>query len=207
MQPKRKKLPEALARSHNDSILSRSVRSPSRKGHTGLARMVLRQLMTRPARTVAGAVLAAVLTGIVVNALVMQRERRAAPFFVPTATPSPVIQPPASPPAIEAPVVEPPTRPADLGSLGDVAPAPPFRSGDPIRDLLRGDAGKETTHLTLSAQNALIKLGFPIKADGVAGASTVQAIQQFERTHGMPASGEITVKLIKQLGAAAAANH
>jgi peptidoglycan hydrolase-like protein with peptidoglycan-binding domain len=104
-------------------------------------------------------------------------------------------------------VVAPPARPADLGSQAEVAPAPPTRSTDPIRDLLRGDAGKETTHLTVSAQNALIKLGFPIKADGVAGASTVQAILQFEHARGMPPSGEITAKLIKQLGAAAAVNH
>jgi Putative peptidoglycan binding domain len=201
-------LPEALARSHNDSILSRSVRSSSRKGHTGFARIVLRQLMTRPARTVAGAVLAAVLTGIVVNALVMQKERRTAPFFVPVSVPSPVSQPPVAPEATEPPVAaQPPTRPVNLGSEAAVAPASPPRSGDPIRELLRGDASKDSTHLTMSAQNALIKLGFPIKADGVAGASTVQAIQQFERAHGMPPSGEITVKLIKQLGAAAAANH
>jgi hypothetical protein len=201
-------LPEALARSHNDSILSRSVRGSSRKGHLGLARIVLRQLMTRPARTVAGAILAAVLTGIVINALVMQRERRAAPFFVPVAIPAPIGQPPAVPVAAEAPAIaQPPTRPINLGSETDVASASPPRSGDPIRELLRGDAGRDSTHLTLSVQSALIKLGFSIKADGVAGASTVQAIQQFERSHGVPPSGEITAKLLKQLGAAAAANH
>ncbi len=174
--------------------------------------VAIRPLLSRPSRTIAGATLAAILTGIVVNALVMQKERHSAPFFA-APKPEPIaVEPPARPaPAMaeSAPVIaQPPARPADLGAATDSIPVPPARSGDPIRDLLRGDAAKDGTHLTIAAQNALIKLGFAIKADGVEGASTEQAIQQFERTHGLASSSEITAKLVKQLSAAAnAAAH
>jgi peptidoglycan hydrolase-like protein with peptidoglycan-binding domain len=105
----------------------------------------------------------------------------------------------------------PPARPAHLGAASEPAPptpppAPPApRSGDAIRDLLRSDSAKESAHLTLAAQSALVRLGYVLKADGVAGATTTQAIEMFERAHGMPASGEITPKLVKQLNAALAA--
>ena len=176
----------------------------------------MRRLLTRPARTIAGAVLAAVLTGIVVNALVLQKARRAAPSFAASKPPISDLQTAAPGPAAvqSAPLVaQPPARPVDLGATVDSIPVPPARSSDPIRDLLRGDAGhgdaaKESARLTVAAQNALIKLGFAIKADGVAGASTDQAIQQFERAHGLPQSTEITPRLVKQLAAAAnAAAH
>ena len=106
------------------------------------------------------------------------------------------------------PIAVPPARPAHLGAASEPAPAPAPpapRSGDAIRDLLRGDSAKETAHLTLAAQSALVKLGYVVKADGVAGATTTQAIEMFERAHGLPASGEITPKLVKQLNAALAA--
>ena len=197
------------------SILSAPAPNPARKGRESLAAHVMRRLFSRPARTIAGATLAAVLTGIVVNALVLQKGRRPpSPIAAarPAAAPAPVAATPAPPPATQGASVvaqsppalaEPPARPIDLGATVDSIPVPPTRGGDPIRDLLRGDAGKDAAHLTIAAQNALIKLGFAIKADGVAGASTVQAIQQFERAHGMPQSGEITPRLVKQLAAAA----
>jgi hypothetical protein len=200
-------VPEALARSHNDSILSRSARGASRKDRRGFAQTVVRRLLSRPARTVAGATLAAILTGIVINALVMQKEHRAAPLFGAPRPPTEISQPPAAPaPATAqgAPVAaQPPVRPAGLGAASDAAPIPPSRADDPIRDLLRGDAGKDPAHLTIAAQNALIKLGFAIKADGVVGASTEQAIQQFERAHGVAPSSEITPRIVKLLSAAA----
>jgi peptidoglycan hydrolase-like protein with peptidoglycan-binding domain len=102
----------------------------------------------------------------------------------------------------------PPTRPADLGALIESTSGSPH-GGDPIRDLLRSDSGGkdgDAKKLTIAAQSALIKLGFTIKADGVVGASTQQAIQQFERQHNLTPSGEITPKLVKQLNVAANAS-
>lgn len=205
-------MPEALARSHNDSVLSRPARTSSRKSKDSLVRTIVHAFLSRPARTIAGAVLAAVLTGIVINALLMQKERRSTPFFAAPKPATAVVEPPARPaPAIveSAPVVvQPPARPVDLGAASDPVPAPAPRSGDPIRDLLRSDGTKDGAHLTIAAQSALIKLGFAIKADGVVGASTEQAIQQFEHAHGLASSSEITPRLVKQLSAAAnAAAH
>ena len=204
-------MPEALARSRNDSVLSRSARSAS-KDRDSFLRAITRPLLSRPARTIAGASLAAVLTGIVVNALLMQKEHRSAPFFAAPKPATAAAEPPARPAAAPAPAIaesapviaQPPTRPAGLGAAGDAVPVPPARSGDAIRDLLRG-GDKDATHLTMAAQTALIKLGFALKADGVEGASTEQAIQQFEHAHGLAASSEITPKLVKQLSAAATA--
>src|SRR5579862_3451579 len=111
-----------------------------------MAQRMLRRLMTRPARTIAGAALTAVMVGVVVNALVLQKGRRVAPPAAPIATPgAAALAPPAAPapPVAPAPspaqpaatsadhtliVVQPPSRPADLGALIE-ATAP--RGGDP----------------------------------------------------------------------------
>jgi hypothetical protein len=210
-------LPEALARTHHDSVLSRPARAPQFDERTSMARAIMHRLMSRPARTIAGAVLTAVLTGIVINALLLQKSHRIAAVEPPALTKPPVAAAPAPvqvPPAAEsapAPApAQPPARPADLGALIDTTAAP-ARSGDPIRDLIRTDSGgkdaSDAKRLTIAAQTALIKLGFSIKADGVAGASTQQAIQQFERTHGLIPMGEITPKIVKLLTAAANAAH
>jgi hypothetical protein len=176
----------------------------------------MHRLMSRPARTIAGAVLTAVLTGIVINALLLQKSHRIV-AVEPPALAKPPAPPPAPPPAQVPPAAEsapapaePPARPADLGALIDTTAAP-THSGDPIRDLIRTDSGgkdaSDAKRLTIAAQTALIKLGFALKADGVAGASTQQAIQQFERTHGLIPMGEITPKIVKLLTAAANAAH
>jgi hypothetical protein len=162
---------------------------------------------------IAGAVLAAVMTGIIINAMLLQRSHRLASIEPPAAqsaaakAPAAAAPEPAPAPAsvenAPAPAL-PPARPADLGALIE-ATAAPTRSADPIRDLLRTDSSKdsEARKLTIAAQTALIKLGFAVKADGVAGASTQQAVQQFERAHGLASTGDITPKLVKQLTAAA----
>jgi len=207
-------LPEALARSRNDSILvgaaSRGAQSPGRR----LARGVLRRLLTRPATTIAGAAFAAVLAGILVNALALQRERLHLPSLpaarAPVAeAPRAAALPPPAPAAADVSTqpVTPPARPADLGAAADVAPPspPPAAAHDSIHDFLKGDASHDpdARRLTLAAQNALIKLGYSVKADGLAGASTQQSIRDFAHAHGI-ASTEITPRLVRQLTAAAA---
>jgi hypothetical protein len=203
-------LPEALARSRNDSILVGAASREARPSGRRLARGVLRRLLTRPATTIAGAAFAAVLVGILVNALALQRERIHLPSL--PAARAPVAEAPRAAPApapaadASAQPVTPPARPADLGAAADIAPppAPPAARGDAIHDFLKGDAhDPDARRLTLAAQNALIKLGYSVKADGVAGASTQQSIRDFARAHGI-ASTEITPKLVRQLTAAAA---
>jgi hypothetical protein len=170
------------------------------------------------ARTYLGAALSIILIGIGVNALVLQRGRHPAPLFgqaTPsgsTAAPAPVVAPaPAVAPAAqnagvdkdssvaEIPPAAPPARPPES------ADAPSARSSDPIADLLHEEAHSTPTHLILAAQTALVKLGYPVKPDGNQGASTQQALRDFERTHSLPPSTEITPRLVKQLVLAARA--
>jgi hypothetical protein len=161
-----------------------------------------------------GAGLAIALIGIGVNALLFQHERRPAPLFGSLLAPfsSPSSGPPPAPPvakpasaerdasAAQPPAALPPARPADAAD-GSASAAPP----DPITDLLRGEARVDGGHLVLAAQTALAKLGYPVKPDGNDGLATQQALRDFERTHGLPLSSEITPRLLKQLTLAARA--
>ena len=209
-------MPEALARSHNDFILSRAARQAPGKSRPRFLRAGLMWLLSLPARSIAGAALAAVLVGIVVNALALQKERHPAPLFAskpaasaPAAAP-PLAQGAMAPPAAQDAgivAVQPPARPVNLGVAADAPVPAAAHPADPIRDLLRGDGARETPHLTLAAQNALGRLGYSIKANGVAGPATLAAIHEFERAHGLPLSTEITAKLVKQLTAAAASEN
>jgi Putative peptidoglycan binding domain len=61
-------------------------------------------------------------------------------------------------------------------------------------------APAETSSKTvLAAQRALVKLGFVLKPDGVNGGATKQALEQFERDHGLPVKGELTPKVLREL--------
>ena len=202
---------EALARTRNEPVLSRAA-ARSRTGH-GLALVLFRRLMTLPARVYVVAAVSALIVGIGVNALLLQRQRHPAPLFAParpqvsaaarTASPPPPPPVQAPPSAADAPAppappvqVAPPARPqpADAGGL---------RANDPIGSLIRSEGQGEESRLVLGAQSALVKLGYPVKPDGADGATTRQAIREFERAHGLPLT-EITPRLVRQLNAAAA---
>ena len=51
----------------------------------------------------------------------------------------------------------------------------------------------------LAVQRALVKLGFVLNPNGVAGETTRRAIESYERDHGLPVRGEITPALMRQL--------
>jgi hypothetical protein len=79
---------------------------------------------------------------------------------------------------------------------------PPVR--DQISQLLKVTAPQqpsvtEPSKTVLGAQRALVKLGFVLKPDGVNGAATRQALEQFERDHGLPVKGELTPKVLHEL--------
>jgi hypothetical protein len=188
---------EALARIRNDSILSRPVKK-SVRGRGVLLRLVDRA-RALPPRLYIGAILSALLAGIGVNALILQRERHPAPLFAPAPSKIVAVAPPQTPPPapaaareIAAPVAPAP-RPLPQVSAAQSAP-------DPIGDLLRGESpAADDAHLVVAAQTALARLGYPVKADGAQGAATDQALRDFERAHGLPNSTEITPHLVKQL--------
>jgi hypothetical protein len=51
----------------------------------------------------------------------------------------------------------------------------------------------------LAAQRALVKLGFVLRPDGVAGATTRRAIEDYERDNGLPIRGELNAALMRRL--------
>jgi hypothetical protein len=184
----------------HDAVLSEPRRAGRKEERAGFLAATLRRLRAMPARGYAGAALAAVLTGIAVNALILQHERHPAPFFAARAPAVEASPPAAAPPQAARPddstigAVLPPTRPADLGGV------------DAIGDVLRADSAKDAERQLLAAQNALIKLGYSLKADGSPGAATSAALRDFERAHSLPLSSDLTPRLIKQLTAAANAS-
>jgi hypothetical protein len=199
----------ALARMKNNLG---QLRGPvQRSAHEALTRGIAGRVKLAHLRFYLGAALFAALVGIGVNALLLQRERHPAPLFgyaapkVPSATSAPAPPPPQKPASTEdtAPPAQPsatlpPARPAE--SAGSSSSA-----SDPIAELLAGESHGDATRLTLAAQTALAKLGYPVKPDGKEGSATEQALREFERAHGLPSATEITERLVKQLNAAARA--
>ena len=204
----------ALARIRSDAILSQALLKRSLGAMLG--RSLAGRMKVPRIRLYLGAALSVVLIGIGVNALVLQRERHPAPLFGPSPSPSSAPAPvataplppqlasadrdsavPETPPAI--PPATPPARPTDT------VEAPPPRASDPITDLLREEAHGDATRLVVAAQTQLVKLGYPVKPDGNEDGATQQALRDFERTHGLPLSTEITRRLVKQLTQAARA--
>ncbi|HEX2555834.1 MAG TPA: peptidoglycan-binding domain-containing protein [Microvirga sp.] len=137
---------------------------------------------------------------------------------------------PGDPPARPAPIAPkapPPAPPRDpIGDLirsGEGKPAPvaapassaaatpqPRAGADPIGELLRGEnpvppgyVGRaDSSALVAAGQRALVKLGFgPLKADGLMGPSTRQAIERFERERKLPVTGELGSRTARELAA------
>ena len=179
--------------------------------HEALTRRIAGRVKLAHLRYYLGAALFAALVGIGVNALLLQRERHPAPLFgyaapkLPSAAPAPAAPPPQKPvstednaPPAQSSATLPPARPAE--SAGSSSPA-----SDPIAELLAGEPHGDASRLTLAAQTALAKLGYPVKPDGNDGLATQQALRDFERVHSLPLSTEITPRLVKQLSVAARA--
>jgi Putative peptidoglycan binding domain len=161
-----------------------------------------------------GAALSLALVGIAVNALLLQRERHPAPLFgfSPPQRPAPAPAPaaPSPPKPVTAEHNAPPAQPS--AALPPARPAEAAQSSapasDPIAELLAGQTDSDASRLTLAAQTALAKLGYPVKPDGKEGAATEQALRDFEHAHGLPPATEINERLVKQLTQAArAAGH
>jgi hypothetical protein len=199
----------ALARIKNNLG---QLRGPvQRSAHEALTPGIAGRVKLAHLRYYLGAALFAALVGIGVNALLLQRERHPAPLFgyaapkLPSAAPAPAPPPPQKPvstednaPPAQSSAALPPARPAE--SAGSSSPA-----SDPIAELLAGEPHGDASRLTLAAQTALAKLGYPVKPDGKEGSATGQALREFERAHGLPPATEITERLVKQLTAAARA--
>jgi peptidoglycan hydrolase-like protein with peptidoglycan-binding domain len=53
----------------------------------------------------------------------------------------------------------------------------------------------------LAAQRALVKLGFVLNPDGIAGAATRQAVERYERERGLPVRGALSPEILRRLSA------
>jgi len=188
-------------------------RPAAQRKSAAIVKSALRRLGATPARGYAAAALTAALVGIVVNALALQHARHPAPFFArtpvvaaaPASTPAPApaqaVIPAAAQAAAEttsAPAAPtPPTRPARFDSAATTS-----GGGDAIGDMLRANQEQEAQKRLAAAQAALVRLGYVVKADGEPNAATSAALRDFERTHGLPPSNDVSPRLLKALSAA-----
>jgi len=207
-------LPEALARIRREPTLGAPAREATRpttraaKAAPAKASPRVKWRIWAP-RTVGGYAaifMVLALLGIVINAVGLQRERHPAPLFAPdpapaSSAPAPVSPAPAPPPADAAQKTE-AAPPAVVKPMVAVPPAPVVRKTDPIGDFVRSGTASETARTVLSVQRALVKLGYDLQADGLMGATTVEALHEFEKTHGLPVTSELSPRLVAKLNGA-----
>jgi hypothetical protein len=141
------------------------------------------------------ALLAAVAASfiIIVNAIFLQSGSRAAPFFANPRAPQVVGSDTLKPADTTVPV-----RPV----AASVAPQPvtpqpvAARHDDPIADLI-GPSPR-----TAAVQRALSDYGYgQLKPSGMFDDNTSAAIERFEREHKLPVTGQISDRLVDELGA------
>lgn len=152
--------------------------------------------------------------GIPLNALYLQEGRHPAPLFRVNA-PEASVELKTAHVAALAPTPLPPARPV-TAAPAQTQPAPAAKppaakpelargpeKRDAIGALLGGRAQKseEADKNVLAAQRALAKLGYSVRADGVFGGATRQALEKFERDSGLPVKGDLTPKIMRQLHA------
>ena len=220
---------EALARSDHDFVIAEEPRrkpraAPAAKAAEASPRkrnVVLAFLMRRPGRTLAGVVVAAVVTGIVLNAVMFQTGYHPSPLFgspraaapapksVAAAPPLPAPRPaslaPSAPVATSpAPLARAPETPAAAprAAAREAEPAPAAAKRDLIAALLNGESPQDAAApaaRVAAVQKALIKSGFVLRADGVMGATTRQALERFERDRRLPVTGDLSPRTLREL--------
>ena len=154
----------------------RSRRRPQTREQGGRIAVALAQ---HP-REFVGIVLAALATlAIFINALFLQHGPHPAPIFgtrhvTVTSRPAPEVRPQGN----------------------DAVRAAPARTNDPIADLLA------PSQRVMAVQRALADFGYgQVRPTGVAGPDTKAAIEKFERDHHLPVTGQISDRLLRDLGA------
>jgi peptidoglycan hydrolase-like protein with peptidoglycan-binding domain len=145
----------------------------------------------------------ALLFGILVNAVVLQKGRHPAPLFA--SRPSPARRT-VSPRAAQAPARL-SARPAV--ALNRQAPPPPAAapatqapraSGDALGALIEKEAvDVGSAERLYSVQHALRRLGYQVKPSGRMDAPTRAALARFERASGLPVTESATARVIRAL--------
>jgi len=163
--------------------------------------LLLRLFLRNPRDSIAiGAAVVAVLA-ILVNALFLQAGRHPSPMFASTVAPPQI----SAPPKVAAVATEtanplPKPRPSEAAQ-----PAETPRSDDPVGNLVRTTSmpAPSSSARVAAVQRALTDYGYgQIKATGTIGADTQAAIQRFERERKMPITGQMSDRLVRELGIA-----
>jgi osmotically inducible lipoprotein OsmB len=81
------------------------------------------------------------------------------------------------------------------GVVGHEAEAPGARNAGPSRV-----AGDMDSNVVRSAQQALNSRGYPVAVDGKWGASTDNAVRQFQQAQGLPQTGGLDDRTLSALG-------
>ena len=170
----------------------------------------------RPGTVVGGLAVAAAASAVALNALTFQTRRHPAPLFTPkigAAASAPIAPPPppparpAAPPVPPAPAAAPLPQPALM--------KPPASTRDPIGDMIRAGDGASGAARAAEAkadqqrpiaavQRALNRLGYgPLKADGVMGEGTRQALERFERDRRLAVTRDLSPRTLRELSAQA----
>jgi uncharacterized NAD-dependent epimerase/dehydratase family protein len=204
-------LREILARSDHDFLFSEPRRT-GRSRRSQPPRNILVRFLRLAQRAaaypnrIAGGLIAALVVAISVNALELQQTRHPAPLFHKSfVSPATVAPTPRKPEPTPAAAPSDPigqllrTNPAQTAPATQPANEP---NQDEITRLLQGDAKQiapQPNKTVFAAQRALVKLGFVLKPDGIDGDATRQAIEQFERDHGLPVRDELNAKVLREL--------
>ncbi len=216
---------EILARSDNDFLVAEPRRKkPPRKSPFAPLISIGRFLhgVANYPNRIAGALLVGLAVAITINALELQTGRHPAPLFgrasivqaaslarpVAAAAPAPrATQPRSAVPSAAADPLGQFIRHGETLAPAASSNAPlPAARPDPISQILRENAGAATiapqpSRTVLAAQQALVKLGFVLRADGLEGEATRKAILQFEADHRLPQRGELSPRVIRALAA------
>ena len=166
--------------------------------------------LQRPGSVAAGLIMTGGAMAIMINALGQQARHPSPIFGKAERTPAhrqteiaPAVAPvpPARPPAVAAPPPQPspqpPARTQGRDQIGEMIRASETTGSAPPQTR-QADTRGEPQRVT-SAQRALAKLGYGIKADGVFGQATRQAIERFERERRLPVTGEINQRTAREL--------
>jgi len=179
-----------------------------RSKETGKKRgLLLRLFLRNPRDTIAiGAAVAAVLA-ILINALFLQAGRHPSPMFTSSVTPPQISAPlkvvavatePTAPLTSANPM--PKSRPSDAAAPTDMP-----KSDDAMGNLVRATSipAASGSMRVAAVQRALAEYGYgQIKPTGTIGADTQAAIQRFEREHKMTITGQMSDRLVRELGIA-----
>ena len=184
--------------------------------------LALRILLYSPKDLVAGAAAFAAVSAIIANAVFMQAGRHPAPMFGaavngPVAVSIPLLPRPRpaeaalkpsglKPPEVRSTELKPadlvaaPVKPAAAQPAANVARPPaamPVSSrSDPLADLIIA------SRRVAAVQRALTEFGYgQLKPTGTVGSDTSAAIQKFERDRKMPVTGQMSDRLVRELGA------